>query len=203
MIKLDSSGTEKTIRHEFDSPVKSIFCPSSSDSLFVLKENGTLSVYNESNNFKVQEKQIQQGDFQEDGFSKLRLKEYPETAEILEASIVNNTLFAKIKHLEGPRQEIKYSFELAALTSELTPDELTFKRVLNGIEACEDSKISCLEPTQNWLFAIGIESQKVVPLVSEEIDARSFFSNSRELDYPFFMFYDKFSGEVHASNFEA
>lgn len=52
-------------------------------------------------------------------------------------------------------------------------------------------------------MATELESSKVQPLINRGSDVRSVFENASELDYPFFVFYDKVSEEIHASNFEA
>ena len=112
-------------------------------------------------------------------------------------------MFAKITYLEGPKQLPKYFFELVGLKHELTPDESSIKRVLKGLEASEDSKISCLEPIKGWLFVTDLDSEKVVSLMNRDIEFRIQFENGKELNYPFFIYYDKYQNKVYASNFES
>lgn len=188
---------------EAEKSVISIFCCNGRELLFVLYDDGSLFMYDKEKSTELTNTQISRGDFDENGFAKVKITALPESAKFIEASVSGTTFCAKVMVLEGQHQTPKYSFELEGLFGELTPDELSIRRTLNGLEVSEDSKISCLDPKEKWLLATNINSNKVVQMVDPAFDIRSLFENAAELDYPFFMFYDPISGELQASNFEA
>ena len=142
-----AGGIETIVDLESQSGVKSIFGLNLGKTLFLLFEDGHLDIYDQTKLVEFKSTQLTIGDFNEKAFANVRFSELPETAKILQASIVGGCLFAKITYLEGPKQLPKYFFELVGLKHELTPDESSIKRVLKGLEASEDSKISCLEPS--------------------------------------------------------
>ena len=171
--------TETTIQLDLASPVKSLFGLDEDDSVFILLENGTLLLFDKAKTQSLKSKLLARGDYDEKGFAVLKFKQYPEEAKIIEASVVNTTMHAKIAYYEAKQQKMKYSFELAGLKTELTPDESSIQRVLNGIEASEDSKISCIEPSKGWLLICDLHREKSTLLMNVAIEMRSHFENER------------------------